>query len=437
MLELGVILFLGIFGALILKEKGIPQVLGLILMGLVIAFLFDFFELGSGEVLDLLAPIVAIALGFIGFNIGHELDFKTIKKLDPKISLILLFESIGTLFLVGGLVFIFTQSVQLALIFGALASATAPAATADVIWEYKASGPLTTAILAILVLDDILAIVLIDAALEISLVLYKSGSIDLLGLLAVSLWHSLASGILGAAAGAIIAVVVAKGVEDPIDATELVLGTLIIVIGIASVFELSVILACTFYGMIAESLTKMDTRELIHQIFRIGAPVIAIFFIMIGMQAYLGGLAAIGFIGAIYLISRSVGKIGGAWVGSKAASSDTNVQKYLGVCLLSQAGVPLALAVLVAEKFNEVGGQAAKDGVLILETVTATTLVVQLLAPLLVKWALEKAGETQIIPLKAIIPISDESGKSVLELREGASEDNEVLLGKPPPSRKV
>ncbi|MFQ5981592.1 MAG: cation:proton antiporter, partial [Candidatus Heimdallarchaeota archaeon] len=76
-------------------------------------------------------------------------------------------ESVGTLVVVFFLVFLVTQSIQLALIFGALASATAPAATADVVWEYKASGPLTTAILAILVLDDILAIVLIDIALEI------------------------------------------------------------------------------------------------------------------------------------------------------------------------------------------------------------------------------------------------------------------------------
>ncbi|MFQ5981591.1 MAG: hypothetical protein ACE5OZ_25890 [Candidatus Heimdallarchaeota archaeon] len=93
MLELGVILFLGIFGALMLKKYGIPQVLGLLVMGVAIGVLFDFYKLGSGEVLDLLEPIIAIALGFIGFNIGHELDFKTIKNLDPKISLILLFES--------------------------------------------------------------------------------------------------------------------------------------------------------------------------------------------------------------------------------------------------------------------------------------------------------------------------------------------------------
>ncbi|MFQ5980652.1 MAG: cation:proton antiporter, partial [Candidatus Heimdallarchaeota archaeon] len=306
-----------------------------------------------------------------------------------------------------------------------------------VVWEYKASGPLTTAILAILVLDDILAIVLIDIALEISLVLYESGSINLVSLIAVSLWHSLASGLVGATAGAIVAVVVAKGVDDPIDATELVLGTLIIVIGIASILELSVILACTLYGMLAESLTRVDTRELIHQIFRMGAPVIAIFFIMVGMQADLGGLATIGLIGAIYVIARSAGKIGGAWLGSRAASSDICVQKYLGVCLLSQAGVPLALAVLVAEKFDALGGQAAKDGVLILETVTATTLVVQLLAPLLVKWALEKAGETQIAPLKTIIPVSPEDEeKTVLELMEEACEDDEIPAGKPPPSRE-
>ncbi|MFX0114045.1 MAG: cation:proton antiporter, partial [Candidatus Hodarchaeota archaeon] len=383
--------------------------------------------------------IVALALGFIGFNIGHELDFNTIKKLDPKISLILICESVGTLLIVGFLVFIVTQSIQLAIIFGALASATAPAATADVVWEYKASGPLTTTILAILVLDDILAIILIDISLGISLALYDSGSIDLLMVLANSLWHSSASAILGAAAGGIIAMIVVKGVKDPIDAMELVFGTLIIIIGIASIFNLSVILACTLYGMTAESLIKVDTRELIHQIFRIGAPVIAIFFIMVGIQgmkAEVGNLVTVALIGTVYLIARSAGKVGGAWIGSRAAKSPDCVQKYLGVCLLSQAGVPIALAVLVAEKFKEVGGEAADAGVLILETVTITTLIVQLLAPLLVKWALEKAGETQTKIPSRILPVSEGKAISALEVLEAECEDD-ITPSKPPPEELI
>ncbi|MHA2369994.1 MAG: hypothetical protein ACXADX_14345, partial [Candidatus Hodarchaeales archaeon] len=116
MIELGAILFLGIFGALILKKYGIPQVLGLLLMGLMIGIAFDFFDAQTAKTMELLAPVVALALGFIGFNIGHELDFKTIRKLDPKIFIILVCEAFGALILVAFLVYIITQDVPLALI---------------------------------------------------------------------------------------------------------------------------------------------------------------------------------------------------------------------------------------------------------------------------------------------------------------------------------
>ncbi|MHA2271135.1 MAG: cation:proton antiporter [Candidatus Hodarchaeales archaeon] len=433
MIELGAILFLGIFGALILKKYGIPQVLGLLLMGLMIGIAFDFFDAQTAKTMELLAPVVALALGFIGFNIGHELDFKTIRKLDPKIFIILVCEAFGALILVAFLVYIITQDVPLALIFGALASATAPAATADVVWEYKASGPLTTTILAILVLDDVLAIILIDIALEISLSIYGNGSLDLLSIILDSLYHSLASCLLGMVAGGGIAVIVAR-VKDPIDALELVFGTLIALIGIASLLDLSLILASMIYGTMAESLTEADTKELFHQIFRLGSPIIAIFFILVGMRANIAGFIAIGLIGSLYIFGRSTGKIAGAWVGSRAASSPDCVQKYLGFCLFSQAGVALALAVVVFEKFDEIGGEAADAGILVLETITATTLVVQFIGPLLVKWALHQAEEAEVTPLPAIVPFSEEDHKHALEILEEECIDEEPPR-KPPPIR--
>ncbi len=427
LIELGVILFFGIFGALVLKRYGIPSVLGLLVMGILIGVAFDVLpNFGKDEVLEYLSPIVALALGFIGFNIGHELDFETIKKLDPKILIILFFESVGALVLVSILTYIVTESVPIALVFGALASATAPAATADVVWEYKAKGELSTTLMAILVLDDILAIVLIDIALEFSLSIYKSGSFDVLDLIIKGLYHSVASCVIGFLAGGIVAIIIPR-VEDPIETLELVFGTLIALIGIASILDLSLILACMVYGTVAESLTKVDTRELIHQVFRLGAPVIAIFFIMVGIEADPAGFIGVGLIGALYILGRSVGKIGGAYAGSNIAQSPEHVKKYLGICLLSQAGVPVALAVLVAEKFSKLGGEAADAGVLILGTVTATTLVVQLFAPLLVKWALNQAGELEAFYEPVLSPKKGEPPKIIKEILEG---DDPIMVSR-------
>lgn len=112
-------------------------------------------------------------------------------------------------------------------------------------------------------------------------------------------------------------------------------------------------------------------------------------------------------------------------MGSRAASSPDCVQKYLGCCLFSQAGVALALAVVVFEKFDELGGEAADAGLLVLETITATTLVVQFIGPLLVKWAIHKAEEAEITSLPMITLFPEEDRKHVLEILEGECLDEE------------
>ncbi|MBA7530114.1 hypothetical protein ES705_22317 [subsurface metagenome] len=170
-LEIGSVLVVGFISAFFFKKLRIPQVLGYILVGVLIGipnrYWFEFISFSS---IDNFMPfVVTVALGLIGFNIGAELSWEKLKQIDKRILIILFSESIGSFLLVSLLVgFLTNLSWGFAFILGALASATAPAATAEVLWEYKSKGPLTQAILFILAIDDIIAIILVQITTQVA-----------------------------------------------------------------------------------------------------------------------------------------------------------------------------------------------------------------------------------------------------------------------------
>ncbi len=160
---LGAAIFLGFIGGRLFEKLRIPRVVGFILTGV---FLGDSFTgLLKNDLLTSLAPVTEIALGFIGFMVGGELKADVFKKHGSRLITILFFEGLISAALVAVAVTVFTGKAYLGILLGALASATAPAATVDVLWEYRAKGPLTTAIFAIVALDDGLALILYGFAI--------------------------------------------------------------------------------------------------------------------------------------------------------------------------------------------------------------------------------------------------------------------------------
>ena len=398
-LEIGAILVLGFAGAFLMKKIHVPQVLGFILSGFIIGLPNRYWQSFISEsFLDSVTPtITTLALGFIGFNIGAELSWKELRKMDRKIILILLADSIGTFVIVTFLVGITgILSWNFAAILGALASATAPAATADVLWEYKASGPLTQAVLFILAIDDIIAIFLVQITTNIT-----KGQIvgDISG------WNILAE--FGLEAGAAIGIGIVFGfvitlvinrVKDHGDIMELTLGSLIVVLGLSIIIGSSAILAAMIFGVIIVSVSRKsdrETQEVFHDIYKIGSPVVAVFFILVGFRMNPADLLLIGGIGAIYLVGRTLGKVGAVSLTARVVKSPKEIQRYLGICLFSQAGVALGLAVKVFNDFpaSVYGDAVHQQAKLVLTTITGTIIVVQIIGPLLVKWAIHRAGE--------------------------------------------
>jgi len=432
-LELGLILTLGVVGSDTIKKLHLPEILGFIIMGILVGILFRPFGLFQGDYTDITNLVVAIALGFIGFNLGSELDWNTIKSMSGKVIVILIFEGFTTFFVVGAIVYLLTAELYIALLFGALSSATAPAGTAAVFWEYECKGPLTTTTMLILALDDILAIILVDFALDYSGIYLEGVKADLFHLLFPVIFDVGLSLLLGLIVGIPLSYKLNKE-EEHGEYVDLIIGTVLVCIGVSGILGISYILPTMVFGIAVASLTKKpvmsqrkkklleklfeksrieefkidikqellaisedsiaEPHQIFHEVFRIASPIIALFFVLIGLSLDLNSLTQIGFLGVVYMVSRTLAKTFGAFIGASIVDAEEVVRKYLGPCLYSQAGVALGLAVLISEKLTLLGVPTV--GILILNTITATTVIFQIFGPIAIKWAVNKAGETNI-----------------------------------------
>ncbi|MHA1397660.1 MAG: cation:proton antiporter [Candidatus Heimdallarchaeaceae archaeon] len=402
--ELGAILVVGFLGSYLLKKFRIPQVLGFILSGLVIGVFHYYFKFIPFDLNVMMPTLVTLALGIIGFNIGAELSWEELKKVNRKHFAILLADSIGTFLIVSTLVYFLTDlSLNFSLILGALASATAPAATADVLWEYKSSGPLTQAVLFILAVDDIISILLVQITTNITKTQIpgsNSGPIEILTGFSFEVGIALA---LGLSFGLFIVFMIntvnrknkgrcATGSKNrECELLELILGSLVLLISLSMLIGSSAVLGTMVFGIIVASLSKRDTEAVFSEIYKIGSPIVATFFIGVGITMDFDSLKYIGVIGIVYLVSRTIGKVGAVGLTAKIVKAPKVLQKYLGLCLFSQAGVALGLAVSIQEMFE--GTIFSSEAVKILSTITGTIIIIQIIGPLLVKLSIKRAGE--------------------------------------------
>lgn len=427
-LEIGLILILAVLGSDSFKKLKLPEIVGFIFVGIVAGIILRPLGLFQEDYTNITNIVVAVALGFIGFNLGSEIDWKTIKSMSTKVVIILIFEALITFFLVMFLVLLITQELYLALLFGALASATAPAGTATVFWEYDCKGPLTTTTMIILALDDMMAVVLTDFALDYAAIVFKGVKFDLFNLFIPVILDLGLSVVLGLVAGGLLSIKLNRE-EDHAEYIGLIIGAVFVCIGVSGFLGISYILPTMVFGITLASLCKkpeidprkkallseifgLATKEIIdtidqelieigedephqlfHEVFKIAAPAVALFFVLIGLNLDLSSLTQIGFLGILYLIGRTLAKSIGAYLGATVVKAEPVVKRYLGPCLYSQAGVALGLAVLISSKLTSFG--VPEMGLLILNTITATTIIFQIFGPIAIRWAVERSGEAR------------------------------------------
>ncbi len=390
---IGLALFVGTAGARIFQKLRIPQVVGYIVIGVIVGR--SGLGLIDARTIQALQPFNFFALGVIGFMIGGELHRTVFKRYGKQFMVVLLAEGLGAFVLVmlvtTAVSWLATgqasTSVALGLVLGAISSATAPAATVDVLWEYRSRGPLTTTVFAIVALDDGLALMLYAVAASLAAGLVGSGSVHVSHALAKSGYELGGAVALGVLAGLLLNGTL-RWSRDPDKALTFIVGTLAAILGLAIALEVDLILAAMALGVTITNLAPRRSRRSFEIIERFAPPIYVLFFVVVGarlnvssMPLWMLGLAL------AYVVARTAGKMTGAYLGARWSGAAETVRKYLGLCLFSQAGVAIGLSILASMSFPGEMGNA------IILIVTTTTFLVQIIGPPSVKVAIEKAGE--------------------------------------------
>ncbi|MCM1321310.1 MAG: cation:proton antiporter [Bacteroides sp.] len=396
-LLLGIILFLGAVGGRLFQKMKIPQVVGYIVIGIVIGQ--SGFQILSADVIAALNPLSSVALSLIGFLIGSELKIQVIRKYGRQFAGILLFEAIVPFFVVSAAVSAaawlmtknFAVSVSLGLVLGSISSATAPAATTDVLRENRTRGPLTSTVLGIVAMDDAVALVLYAAASSAATALLGSTA-GSFGQQALALVYDIVvSAALGSAAGFLLSFVIRNVMTDEGRILAFSLGTLFLSTGICSRFNLDTILSAMSMGFFLVNFAPAKTRATFSLVEKFTPPIYVLFFVLVGAKLNIWNVTAfVGIIVLLYIVCRTLGKSIGSRIGAKITHAPETVRRYLPFCLLSQAGVAIGLSITAGQDFS------STIGATVILIITATTFVVQLLGPVCVKYAVTKAGECNL-----------------------------------------
>jgi Kef-type K+ transport system membrane component KefB len=388
---IGLVIALSFLGSKVFQRFGIPQVVGFIVIGALLGT--SFFKIIPIELAKELTFVSEIALGLIGFDIGSHLLFKELRRLGRSILLILFFEAVGTFALVTVGVYAITGSWYTGLIFGALASATAPAATVDVLAEYDAKGPLTTSLLAVVGMDDALALLLYSVAAALTeSALAQSGSPSLWHIARLPLFEIGGSIVLGMGMGLLLDQIMGR-MKRQHDAMAVSISFVFLCVGLSVALGFSLILTTLILGMVVVNRRADHGRHIRFTIEQAGPVVYVLFFTLVGARLQISLLPAMGLLGIAYLVLRTSGKLLGAWLGGTLGGAAPAVKINLGLGLLSQAGVAIGLALASDSRFSACGSEGQALGSLIINVITATTFVVQIVGPICVKLAITRAGE--------------------------------------------
>jgi Kef-type K+ transport system membrane component KefB len=326
-------------------------------------------------------PLIAqFALAVVGFLLGEEFIAKKSRHNRSVLGWATLM-TLVTSVAVGVATYIMGAPLELALVLGGVATATAPAATLDTIREAKAGGPLTDRVLGIVAADDVLGVIAFGILLAVAEAISGVGSPTHEALRAS--WEILGAVAIGLVLGFPMAWLTGR-LRHGEPAVLEALGFVLLTAGVASLLGASLILACMVLGGTVAWRAKHHTRA-VHEIEGVGAPLLAVFFLFAGFALELGALSNIGVIAIAYVLSRVGGRLLAGFVGGWF-TKESQMGRSLGWCLLPQAGVAIGLALHAAERFPAIGDE-------LLSLVITATVFFELLGPVLLRWNLRRAGE--------------------------------------------
>lgn len=404
LLSLSIALFSGLMLSRLAKLVQLPAVTAYLVAGVLIgpfclgAFGVEGLGFISMENLEKLSIISDVALGFIAFSIGNEFRLSELKHIGKQATIIGIFQSVFTTLVVDaaliGLHFIIPDKLPLeaAIILGAVASATAPAATLMVVRQYKAKGPVTSTLLPVVALDDAVGLVLFSVSFGIAKAI-MSGSVSIVSIICEPLIEVVISLALGAAMGYAFTFC-ERFFHSRSKRLSMTVAFVFVTVAISMMsftiggvhIAFSPLLSCMMLGTIFCNICDFSA-ELMDRLDRWTAPMFILFFVLSGAELDLLVFSdlMIVLVGLVYIVFRCLGKYFGANISSTLSGAPKATRKYLGITLFPQAGVALGMA-LKAEALGSVGAIVANITLF-------SVLIYELVGPFLTKVSLTKAGE--------------------------------------------
>ncbi len=387
----GGVILLGVAAGRLFGLIKIPSVAGYVVIGVALGESFS--GIVTHAALNGLHIVSELALGAIAFTIGIELEWRTLRKIGRGVFPIVLLEALGAMTLVTTGVWLLFDNPPLALVLGSIAAATAPAATVLVIREARAAGPLTSTLLAVVGIDDAIALIVYAAsAAAAKAMLFDSATLSLTHVLisaGVEIGGSLA---VGALIGGTLGTLLRRG-RSRERVLSLAVGALILIEGICEQFHLSSLLAAMTFGVLMTNLAPFASSILEEMIPSLAAPILIGFFVLAGAHLRADLLPTLGWLGVLYVMARFAGKLGGAWLGAWLGKTSPEVRNNIGYGLLSQVGIAIGLSLVVAAEFTPLGPQGESLALTVVNVLLGTTLVTEIVGPILAKRALANAGE--------------------------------------------
>lgn len=384
LLSIAIILLTGLIFGKLASYVRLPNVTGYLVGGLVVGP--SILNVISAESISSLGIVSQVALGFIALTIGLSFKFSYFKRVGWTPVVIALFEATLAVIVVQVALMLAGFDIGLSIMLGAIAAATAPAATVMVIKQYKAKGPVTDTLLSVVAIDDAIAIILFGFSAAFVHTLGDSSTAGTAGLMT---FLSPLIEILGAfLIGAVVAVVMKYALEFfPTRGARLslLISGVFLITGLSMHFGVSELLANMAGGMVLTNIS-LQAQRLDEMTDFITPPIYMAFFVISGARLQIGIIPTIGLIGIIYIVFRVVGKVSGAYIGAKVMKAPPKIQKYLGPMLIPQAGVAIGLTTVAEQLIPQ---HAAE----ITAVVLVGTLVYEFIGPVITKISLEKAGE--------------------------------------------
>ena len=380
LLALGGILLIGLATDAIGRRTFLPRVTLLLLFGVII----------GSEVFDLIPPVFAdrfeiitnMTLLMVGFLLGGKLSGDFLTQSASKTLWISISAAVVTTVVVTVVLMAVGISASMAIILGCIASATAPAATMDIVLESGCKGPFSDLLLSIVALDDVWGLILFS--IGIALVSILAGNAEHTAQLYIAVWDIGGALILGVLLGFPAAYLTGR-IRTGQPMLMEALGLVFLCGGIAMWLEVSFLIASIVMGAVVANFARHHEYPF-HEIENIEWPFMTVFFVLAGASLEIGMLKEIGLIGGVYIVSRIAGKLLGTRIGAKISKADTVTRCWMGFALLPQAGVAMGMALLAANQFPEYRQ-------ILLTVVISSTVFFEIVGPVFTRAALRRAGD--------------------------------------------